>query len=151
MRQRTKNHQNQGSIEKKIRFFSKFLRHISIWVHFVQKTQSKNSHAWAPLRRQCMRWFLDHSIVSRITKRIFLKLFYFVQKLAKTGKGFNCRLRLDRLVKPISRYYPYENAWKRFTHIIVPARSHAEYRTVQTAPSLPHSPEENCRMRGHFA
>jgi hypothetical protein len=49
MRQRTKNHRNQGSIEKKIRFFSKFLRHISRWVRFVHKTQSKNSHAWAPL------------------------------------------------------------------------------------------------------
>jgi hypothetical protein len=50
MRQRTKNHRNQGSIEKKIRFFSKFLRHISRWVRFVQKTRSKNSHAWAPLK-----------------------------------------------------------------------------------------------------
>ncbi len=50
MRQRTKNHRNQGSIEKKIRFFSKFLRHISRWVRFVKKTLSKNSHAWAPLR-----------------------------------------------------------------------------------------------------
>ncbi len=52
MRQRTKNHRNQGSIEKKIRFFSKFLRHISRWVRFVQKTRWKNSHAWAPLTIQ---------------------------------------------------------------------------------------------------
>ncbi len=50
MRQRTKNHRNQGSIDKKIRFFSKSLRHMSRWVRFVQKTRSKNSHAWAPLR-----------------------------------------------------------------------------------------------------
>ena len=49
MRQRTKNHRNQGSIVKKIRFFSKCLRHVSRWVCFVQKTRSKNSHAWAPL------------------------------------------------------------------------------------------------------
>ncbi len=53
MRQRTKNHRNQGSIDKKIRFFSKFLRHISRWVRFVQKTRSKNSHAWAPLSSLC--------------------------------------------------------------------------------------------------
>jgi hypothetical protein len=52
MRQRTKNHRNQRSIDKKIRFFSKFLRNISRWVRFVQKTRSKNSHAWAPLRGQ---------------------------------------------------------------------------------------------------
>jgi hypothetical protein len=49
MRQRTKNHRNQGSIYEKIHFFSKSLRHISRWVRFVQKTLSKNSHAWAPL------------------------------------------------------------------------------------------------------
>jgi hypothetical protein len=49
MRQRTKNHRNQGSIDKNIRFFSKSQRHISRWVSFVQKTQLKNFHAWAPL------------------------------------------------------------------------------------------------------
>jgi hypothetical protein len=41
--------------------------------------------------------------------RIFVN-FYFVQKLAKIGESFNCRLRLDGLVKPISRFCPYENA-----------------------------------------
>jgi hypothetical protein len=49
MRQKTQNHRNKGSIDKKIRFFLQSLRHIPRWVRFVQKTQSKNSHAWAPL------------------------------------------------------------------------------------------------------
>jgi hypothetical protein len=50
MRQKTQNHRNQGSIDKKIRFFLQSLRHIPRWVRLVQKTRSKNSHAWAPLR-----------------------------------------------------------------------------------------------------
>jgi hypothetical protein len=49
IRQKTKNHQNQGSIYKKIRFFPQSLSHIPKWVHLVQKTRAKNSHAWAPL------------------------------------------------------------------------------------------------------
>ncbi len=44
------NHRNQGSIAKKIRFFLQSLRHIPRWVRLVQKTRSKNSHAWAPLK-----------------------------------------------------------------------------------------------------
>jgi hypothetical protein len=51
MRQKTQSHRNQGSIDKKIRFFLQSLRHISRWVRVVQKTRSKNSHAWAPLRK----------------------------------------------------------------------------------------------------
>jgi hypothetical protein len=50
MRQKTKNHQNQGSIDKKFDFFPQSLGHIPRWVHLVQKTRAKNSHAWAPLR-----------------------------------------------------------------------------------------------------
>ncbi len=50
MRQKTKNHQNQWSIDKKFDFFPQSLSHIPRWVHLVQKTQAKNSHAWAPLR-----------------------------------------------------------------------------------------------------
>ncbi len=38
------------TIHKKIRFFLQSLRHIPRWVRLVQKTRSKNSHAWAPLR-----------------------------------------------------------------------------------------------------
>ncbi len=49
MRQKTQNNRNQGSIDKKIRFFLLSLRHIPRWVRLVQKTRSKNSHAWAPL------------------------------------------------------------------------------------------------------
>ncbi len=49
MRQKTKNHQNQGPIEKKFDFFPQSLTHIPRWVHLVQKTRAKNSHAWAPL------------------------------------------------------------------------------------------------------
>ena len=52
MRQKTKNHQNQGSIDKKFHFFPQSLTHIPRWVHLVQKTRAKNSHAWAPLRYQ---------------------------------------------------------------------------------------------------
>jgi hypothetical protein len=37
MRQKTKNYQNQEPTDKK-------------WVYLVQKTQAKNSHAWAPLK-----------------------------------------------------------------------------------------------------
>jgi hypothetical protein len=51
MRQKTKNHQNQGSIDKKFDFFPQSLGHIPRWVHLVQKTRAKNSHAWAPLRK----------------------------------------------------------------------------------------------------
>jgi hypothetical protein len=49
MRQKTKNRQNQGSIDKKFDFFHQSLSHIPRWVHLVQKTRAKNSHAWAPL------------------------------------------------------------------------------------------------------
>jgi hypothetical protein len=51
MRQKTKNHQNQGSIDKKFDFFSQSLSHIPRCVHLVQKTPAKNSHAWAPLNK----------------------------------------------------------------------------------------------------
>ncbi len=50
MRQKTKNYQNQGPTDKKFDFFPQFLSHIPRWVHLVQKTRVKNSHAWAPLR-----------------------------------------------------------------------------------------------------
>jgi hypothetical protein len=46
MRQKTKNHQNQGSIDKKLIFF-RYLSDIPRWVHFVQNMRAKNSHAWA--------------------------------------------------------------------------------------------------------
>jgi hypothetical protein len=49
MRQKTKNHRKQGSFDKKFDFFPQTLSHIPGWVRFVQKTQAKNSHAWAPL------------------------------------------------------------------------------------------------------
>ncbi len=49
MRQKTKNHQTQGSIDKKFDFFPQSLSHIPRWVYLVQKTRAKNSHAWAPL------------------------------------------------------------------------------------------------------
>jgi hypothetical protein len=49
MQQKTKNHQNQGSIDKKFDFFPQSLSHITRWVHLVQKTQEEYSHAWAPL------------------------------------------------------------------------------------------------------
>jgi hypothetical protein len=52
MRQKTKNHQNQGSIDKKFDFFHQSPTHIPRWVHLVQKTRAKNSHAWAPLTSQ---------------------------------------------------------------------------------------------------
>jgi hypothetical protein len=47
---KTKNHQNQVSIDKKFDFFPQSLTHIPRWVHLVQKTRANNSHAWAPLR-----------------------------------------------------------------------------------------------------
>ncbi len=49
MRQKTINLRNQGSIDKKIDFFSQTLSHIPRWVRLEQKTRAKNSHAWAPL------------------------------------------------------------------------------------------------------
>ncbi len=51
MRQKTKNHRNQGSFDKKFDFFLQTLSHIARWVRFVQKTRAKNSHAWAPLKK----------------------------------------------------------------------------------------------------
>jgi hypothetical protein len=50
MRQKTKNHQIQGSIDKKFDIFSRSLSHIPRWVHLVQKKRAKYSHAWAPLK-----------------------------------------------------------------------------------------------------
>ena len=50
MRQKTKNYQNQGSIDKKFDFFPQSPTHIPRWVYLVQKTRAKNSHAWAPLK-----------------------------------------------------------------------------------------------------
>ncbi len=50
MRQKTKNHQNQGSIEKNS-IFSPVSQSHTLWGHLVQKTRAKNSHAWAPLRK----------------------------------------------------------------------------------------------------
>ncbi len=41
MLQKTKNHQNQGSIDKKFDFFHQSLSHIPRWVHLVQKNESK--------------------------------------------------------------------------------------------------------------
>ncbi len=52
MRRKTKNHQNQGSIDKKFDFFPQSPTHIPRWVHLVQKTRAKNSYAWAPLSCQ---------------------------------------------------------------------------------------------------
>jgi hypothetical protein len=50
MGQKTKNHQNQESIDKKMAFLVQSPSHLPRWVHLVQKTQAKNSHAWAPLK-----------------------------------------------------------------------------------------------------
>ncbi len=49
MRQKTKNHRNQGSNEKKMFFLYQSRSRLPRWVHVVQKTRAKNSHAWAPL------------------------------------------------------------------------------------------------------
>jgi hypothetical protein len=45
MQKKIKNHRNQGSIEKKIDFFSQSLSHPPRWVHLVQKTGAKNFHS----------------------------------------------------------------------------------------------------------
>ena len=66
MRQKTINLRNQGSFDKKIDFFSQTLSHIPRWVCLEQKTQAKNSHAWAPLMLYLfnetisLRFFFDH-------------------------------------------------------------------------------------------
>jgi hypothetical protein len=49
MRQKTKNHRNQGSNDKKVFFLDQSQSRLPRWVHVVQKTRAKNSHAWAPL------------------------------------------------------------------------------------------------------
>jgi hypothetical protein len=51
MRQKTKKYQNQESTDKKMDFLVQSLSHIPRWVRLVQKTQTKNSHAWAPLKK----------------------------------------------------------------------------------------------------
>ncbi len=45
----TVNYQNQESTDKN-QFFPQSPSHLPRWVHLVQKTRAKNSHAWAPLR-----------------------------------------------------------------------------------------------------
>jgi hypothetical protein len=50
MRQKTKKYQNQESTDKKINLFFQSISHLPRWVHLVQKTRAKNSHAWAPLK-----------------------------------------------------------------------------------------------------
>jgi hypothetical protein len=49
MQQKTKKHQNKEPIDKKWIFCSS-PQVTYRWVHLVQKTPAKNSHAWAPLR-----------------------------------------------------------------------------------------------------
>jgi hypothetical protein len=49
MRQKPKNDRNQGSNAKKFFFWVLFPSPLPRWVRLVQKTQAKNSHAWAPL------------------------------------------------------------------------------------------------------
>ncbi len=55
MRQKTKNHRNQGSNEKKNYFLDQSPSRLPRWVHVVRKTRAKNSHAWAPLRILCQQ------------------------------------------------------------------------------------------------
>jgi hypothetical protein len=50
MRQKIKYVWNQGSNDKKMDFLVQSLSHIPRWVRLVQKTRTKNSHAWAPFR-----------------------------------------------------------------------------------------------------
>jgi hypothetical protein len=50
MQQKINNHQNQESIDKKCFFLVQSLSHLPRWVHLVQKSRAKNSHAWSPLR-----------------------------------------------------------------------------------------------------
>jgi hypothetical protein len=77
MRQKTKNYQNQESTDKKIKFFPQSLGHLPRWVHLVQKTRAKNSHAWAPLRAQGFgNW----------QKKFFNFINGLRKFLAKTGK-----------------------------------------------------------------
>ncbi len=70
MRQKTKNHQNQGPIDKKFDFFLESLSHIPRWVHLVQKTRAKNSHAWAPLRAQSVKIPITETAVDNLTADI---------------------------------------------------------------------------------
>jgi hypothetical protein len=49
MRQKTKNHQNQGPVDKKSILFHS-LSQITQMGSLSAKTRAKNSHAWAPLK-----------------------------------------------------------------------------------------------------
>ncbi len=65
-RQKIINLRNQGSFDKKFDFFSQTLSHIPRWVRLVQKTRAKNSHAWAPLKKDtdvCLYAAYDRSDV----------------------------------------------------------------------------------------
>jgi len=44
MRQKTKNHQNQESIDKKIDFLAQSPRYLPRWVYLVQKTRASEFH-----------------------------------------------------------------------------------------------------------
>jgi hypothetical protein len=57
MRQKTKKHRNQRSIDKKK--ISQSRRHMPRCVRLVQKTRAKNSHAWAPLRKPLSSFFFE--------------------------------------------------------------------------------------------
>jgi len=81
MRQKTKNHQNQGSIDKKFDFFPQSLSHIPRWVHFVQKTRAKNSHAWAPLKYMFSVWLQTEDASPRV--RLPLPLLHPEQQLRR--------------------------------------------------------------------
>ncbi len=72
MRQKTKNYQNQEPTDKKIKFFSQFLIHLPRWVHVVQKTRAKNSHAWAPLNNTS-HWEYTFWVNVPIIKQFFWK------------------------------------------------------------------------------
>jgi hypothetical protein len=47
---KSKNHLNQGSINKTIHFLVQSPSYIPRWVHLVYKTRAKNCHAWATLK-----------------------------------------------------------------------------------------------------
>ena len=82
MRQKTINLRNQGSFDKKIDFFSQTLSHIPRWVCLEQKTQAKNSHAWAPLSKEFVRHIVQYLWRSVSFISMTCLLFYATGKTA---------------------------------------------------------------------
>ncbi len=95
MRQKTKNHRNQGSTDKKIRFFRSPYVTYPDGFALCKKSDRKNSHAWAPLKskKHALFWIC---MQRTITKFIIVKKFFDF-----SGIPNKCLTNMSHLLWPL--------------------------------------------------